>query len=500
MRRLGSGESMDRLTSCGRMLLAVFGIWCWLPSRLAVASDLYVADPGFDAIYKFTPNGTRSTFASGVPLSPTSVAFNSNGDLFVSAAGGGPGGSCIYEYTPNGTQSTFATGLFSPEGLAFDQNGNLFVADPGFDAIYKFTPNGTRYTFASGVPLSPTSVAFNSNGDLFVSAARGGPGGSCIYEYTPNGTQSTFATGLFSPEGLAFTPNAATASLTNAVNATIITGGTGTLGSTVSNAAFFGAKNLNYTLTASVQSGSATLGTIASGTGSLAPSASQSCTVPATSTNLGINTISFTATDPNASNSPQTTTASLTVLDHSNASLSATATQRTQTINFGNVLKGATVPGQSFTIFNRAANTSAAYTANLKMTDSTASGDTAFGTNLSAFDNLAAGSGTTCTASLNTSNYTTTGTKTVTMSAVQLADDSSLPGAGSNNNGGMTITLEGNVGNAPADKSNSQSSFGTALTAPIAQNARARANSGLTGQLPKMCNLNCENRNNLLCQ
>ena len=30
--------------------------------------------------------------------------------------------------------------------------------------------------------------------------------------------------------------------------------------------------------------------------------------------------------------------------------------------------------------------------------------------------------------------------------------------------------------------------------------ARARANSGLTGQLPKMCNLNCENRNNLLCQ
>ncbi len=29
---------------------------------------------------------------------------------------------------------------------------------------------------------------------------------------------------------------------------------------------------------------------------------------------------------------------------------------------------------------------------------------------------------------------------------------------------------------------------------------RARANSGLTGQLPKVCNLNCENRDNLLCQ
>ena len=44
------------------------------------------------------------------------------------------------------------------------------------------------------------------------------------------------------------------------------------------------------------------LGTITSGTGSLAPSASQTCTVAATSANLGINIISFTATDPNSSN------------------------------------------------------------------------------------------------------------------------------------------------------------------------------------------------------
>ena len=62
------------------------------------------------------------------------------------------------------------------------------------------------------------------------------------------------------------------------------------------------------------------------------------------------------------------TTATFTVLDHSNASLSSTATQTTQTINFGNVLRGATIPGQSFTIYNRAANTTAANTANMKMT------------------------------------------------------------------------------------------------------------------------------------
>ena len=35
----------------------------------------------------------------------------------------------IYEFTPNGGSSTFASGLGFPTGLAFDNAGNLFVAD-----------------------------------------------------------------------------------------------------------------------------------------------------------------------------------------------------------------------------------------------------------------------------------------------------------------------------------------------------------------------------------
>ena len=135
--------------------------------------------------------------------------------------------------------------------------------------------------------------------------------------------------------------------------------------------------------------------------------------------------------------------------------VSSDRNQTTQTINFGNVLRGATVPSQSFTIYNLAANTSAAYTANLKLTGFTASGDAALTTTSRPSADLPAGSGNTFTASLNTGNYTTTGIKTVTMSASQLADDSSLPGAGSNNNGAITVTLQGNVGNATADASNS---------------------------------------------
>jgi hypothetical protein len=62
---------------------------------------------------------------------------------------------------------------------------------------------------------------------------------------------------------------------------------------------------------------------------------------------------------------------------------------------------------------------------------------------------------------------TTTGIKTVTMDASQLLDDSNLPGAGGNNNGTLTLVLAGTVGAAAADNSNSRSSFGPALNAPI---------------------------------
>src|SRR5438067_12907722 len=79
-------------------------------------------------------------------------------NLFVSsdAAGGN-----IYEFTPNGVRSTFASGLAG--ALAFDKAGNLFVSDRG--NIYKITPNGVRSTFASQLA---GALAADHAGILFV--------------------------------------------------------------------------------------------------------------------------------------------------------------------------------------------------------------------------------------------------------------------------------------------------------------------------------------------
>src|SRR5215467_14755413 len=56
----------------------------------------------------------------------------------------------IYKFTPLGVVSTFASGLDGPEGLAFDKAGNLYVTS-FLGHIYKFTPGGARSTFASGL-------------------------------------------------------------------------------------------------------------------------------------------------------------------------------------------------------------------------------------------------------------------------------------------------------------------------------------------------------------
>lgn len=90
-----------------------------LISANAPAQNLFEAElsGGTVNVYEYTPGGTRSTFASWSPdtLTPEGLAFNSAGDLFVSDTGSGN----IYEFTPGGAQSIFVTGLNNPFALAF---------------------------------------------------------------------------------------------------------------------------------------------------------------------------------------------------------------------------------------------------------------------------------------------------------------------------------------------------------------------------------------------
>ena len=125
----------------------------------------------------------------------------------------------IYKFTPTGVRTTFASGLNSPLALAFDSQGNLFVADEGYGfdqlqdaAVYKFTPSGLRSTVASEndqVPVFPSGLAIDSADNLFVSDGVS----RSILKFTPSGVRTTFA--ARSVTAMAFQPNPAPTGYSN---------------------------------------------------------------------------------------------------------------------------------------------------------------------------------------------------------------------------------------------------------------------------------------------
>jgi sugar lactone lactonase YvrE len=178
------------------LVLAIAGASIAAFTARGAVGDLYQADFGSGNVYRYTPGGAKSTFATGLG-GPAGVAFDPKGNLFVSDNLHG----LIIKITPGGVKSTFASGLNMPFGVAFDANGNLYEADEGSGSVFRFTPAGAKTTFASGFS-TPAGLAFDSSGNLFISNFTGGR----IDKIAPGGARSAFASGLSFPNGLFVSP------------------------------------------------------------------------------------------------------------------------------------------------------------------------------------------------------------------------------------------------------------------------------------------------------
>jgi sugar lactone lactonase YvrE len=167
------------------------------------AGNLFVSDSVSHSILKVTPAGTKSAFAPGIDV--LELVFDHAGNLYAADFGGGVDGQGkIYKFTADGTKTTFASTLKGPNRLAFDPEENLFVASP-FGTVLKITPAGTKSTFASGLG-NIQGLACDAQRNVFVSIYLP-PSGSFpgVLKFTPAGTKSTFATSV-SASGIRFEP------------------------------------------------------------------------------------------------------------------------------------------------------------------------------------------------------------------------------------------------------------------------------------------------------
>ena len=149
------------------------------------------------SIFRVRPNGTRETFSSGI-VNPTSMAIDPQGRLHVSSRFEGT----VYRVSEDGSAEPFASDLGVACGLAFADDGTLFVGDRS-GTIFRVDAKGRASTFAS-LPASVAAfhLAIGPDQALYVT----GPTLSSydvLYRIERDGTVAATYEAFGRPQGLA---------------------------------------------------------------------------------------------------------------------------------------------------------------------------------------------------------------------------------------------------------------------------------------------------------
>ncbi|WP_051669958.1 SMP-30/gluconolactonase/LRE family protein [Bryobacter aggregatus] len=110
----------------------------------------------------------------------------------------------LYKITPDGKASVLVTGapLKQPNGVAFDQNGNIVVVNIGSTDILTFSPEGKLLTTEQSVDAGNDGIAILPDGTKYVSSVRVGT----VSRIRPGQKAELIASGIPSAASMTYDP------------------------------------------------------------------------------------------------------------------------------------------------------------------------------------------------------------------------------------------------------------------------------------------------------
>ncbi|MDR3740619.1 MAG: gluconolaconase [Terracidiphilus sp.] len=153
------------------------------------------------SVVRVSPDGRATPFATSI-LNATGLAFNPDGDLFVTSRAEGT----VYRIDGAGESTEYAEGMGVATGAVFDQQGNLFVGDRS-GTIFKIDMERRIFVHATLEPsVSAYHLAIDGDGTLFVT----GPtlsSNDAIWAIDTDGAARVWFRGLGRPQGLTLAQN-----------------------------------------------------------------------------------------------------------------------------------------------------------------------------------------------------------------------------------------------------------------------------------------------------
>ena len=150
----------------------------------------------FALLTTFSTNAqTPSDHVTGF-LSPTGIAFDNTGNLYVADFNS----YNVIKITPNLVKTSFNSLNGTPQQIAFDINGNLWIAGSGLiSEIRKVTPTGVATSYMAS--NAPYGIAIDAAGNVYYSELNSG---KIKKIEAVNGAVSTFADRIYLPSGMVF--------------------------------------------------------------------------------------------------------------------------------------------------------------------------------------------------------------------------------------------------------------------------------------------------------